>query len=208
MRKKKSFATGLFAVSAVCIMSGCGNNATTSDNSNQATAETSVNGLRIAYVEIDSLMSQYNFCKDYTILMNQKGENIRATLASKERDLQNKAAEMQRKYETNQFTTRDQLEKAQMALAKQQQDLQNLNDRLMNDFAEEQAKYNIAMRDSIQAFLKEYNKTKKYDYIISKAGDNLLVANSKYDITNDVINGLNKRYKTDPEVEKQINKAK
>lgn len=208
MRKKKTFAAGLFAVSAVCIMSGCGNNATTSDKSNQATAETSANGLRIAYVEIDSLMSQYNFCKDYTILMNQKGENIRATLASKERDLQNKAAEMQRKYETNQFTTRDQLEKAQMALAKQQQDLQNLNDRLMNDFAEEQTKFNIAMRDSIQAFLKEYNKTKKYDYIISKAGDNLLVANSKYDITNDVINGLNKRYKTDPEIEKQINKAK
>ena len=82
-----------------------------------------------------------------------------------------------------------------MALAKQQQDLQNLNERLMNDFAAEQAKYNNEMRDSIQAFLKDYNKTKKFDYIISKAGDNLLIANSKYDITNEVVSGLNKRYK-------------
>ena len=63
------------------------------------------------------------------------------------------------------------------------------------DFAAEQAKYNNEMRDSIQAFLKDYNKTKKFDYIISKAGDNLLIANSKYDITNEVVSGLNKRYK-------------
>ena len=31
--------------------------------------------------------------------------------------------------------------------------------------------------------------------ILSKAGDNILMADKKYDITQDVINGLNKRYK-------------
>ena len=132
--------------------------------------------------------------------MNKKGENIRATLASKERALQANAAELQKKYESNQFTTKEQVEQAQMSLAKQQQDLQMLNERLMNDFAEEQAKYNNEMRDSIQAFLREYNKTKKFDYIISKAGDNILMANSKYDITNEVVSGLNKRYKQNPEI--------
>ena len=91
-----------------------------------------------------------------------------------------------------------------MTLAKQQQDLQALNDRLMNDFAAEQAKYNTEMRDSIQAFLKEYNKSKKFDYIISKAGDNILAANAKYDITKDVVNGLNKRYKQNPEMAEKI----
>ena len=74
----------------------------------------------------------------------------------------------------------------------------------MNDFAAEQAKYNTEMRDSIQAVLKEYNKSKKFDYIISKAGDNILVANAKYDITKDVVNGLNKRYKQKPEMAEKI----
>ena len=32
--------------------------------------------------------------------------------------------------------------------------------------------------------------------ILSKAGDNILLADKKYDITQDVINGLNKRYKS------------
>ena len=198
--------------SVICIsllaalgFSACQQQAPEEKNNTQAT-EIPAGGLKIAYVEIDSLMSQYNFCKDYTLLMNKKGENIRATLAAKDRALQNKAAELQKKYESNQFTTRDQVEQAQMALAKQQQDLQTLNDRLMNDFAAEQAKYNTAMRDSIQAFLKEYNKTKKFDFIISKAGDNILMANAKYDITNDVVKGLNKRYKTDPSVAEKIGK--
>lgn len=169
------------------------------------TTEATENAQKIGYVEIDTLMSQYNFCKDYTLLMNKKGENIRNTLASKERALHNQAAELQKKYESNAFTTRDQLERAQMSLAKQQQDLQALNDQLMTEFANEQNKYNNQLRDSIQAFLKEYNKTKKFDIIISKAGDNLLYASPKYDITNDVVKGLNKRYKTSPELEKKLN---
>ena len=125
-------------------------------------------------------------------------------MAGKERALQAKAAELQKKYETNQFTTKEQVEQAQMTLAKQQQDLQALNDRLMNDFAAEQAKYNTEMRDSIQAFLKEYNKSKKFYFFISKAGDNILAANAKYDITKDVVNGLNKRYKQNPEMAEKI----
>ena len=160
--------------------------------------------LKIAYIEIDTLMSQYNFCKDYTIVMNKKGENIRATLTQKERALQNKAAELQNKYETNQFTTKEQVEQAQLTLQRQQQDLQELSDRLTNEFANEQNKYNQEMRDSIQSFLKDYNKKKRFDYILSKAGDNILVANPLYDITDDVVKGLNKRYKRNNEVEKTI----
>ena len=54
---------------------------------------------------------------------------------------------------------------------------------------------NQEARDSIQAFLRSYNKTKKYDYVLVKAGDNMLIANPKMDITKEVIKGLNKRYK-------------
>ena len=191
MKKNSIIGAGLITLAATFALTGCNKSAPEEKTNTQAT-EIPAGGLKIAYVEIDTLISQYNFCKDYTLLMNKKGENIRATLAGKERALQAKAAELQKKYETNQFT------------AKQQQDLQALNDRLMNDFAAEQAKYNTEMRDSIQAFLKEYNKSKKFDYIISKAGDNILAANAKYDITKDVVNGLNKRYKQNPEMAEKI----
>ena len=72
----------------------------------------------------------------------------------------------------------------------------------------EQARINEEARDSIQSFLKRYNKTKRYDYVLVKAGDNLLIANPRYNITSDIVKGLNKRYKVKPEVAEQIKAAK
>ena len=50
-----------------------------------------------------------------------------------------------------------------------------------------------ALQDSLDSFLALYNKDKKYDLIVNKSA--ILFGDKKYDITQDVINGLNKRYK-------------
>lgn len=163
--------------------------------------------LKIAYVEIDTLMSQYQFCKDYTELANVEGENIQRTLTGKQRTLEQHAAAMQKKYESNGFTSQEELTRAQQSLQTEQQAMQELSERLQASFMEEQAKYNEEMRDSIQKFLKQYNKTKKYDFIMAKAGDNMLLANPKYDITAEVVKALNKRYKIKPEVAEKIKKS-
>ncbi len=185
---------------------------TACNKSAQKTAENEEGGedaacARIAYVELDTLMSQYQLYKDYSELLSRKGNNIQNTLAKKQRTLESHAAAMQKKYENNGFTTRDELERAQNNIQKEQNELAELADRLNNDFNMEQARINDEARDSIQAFLKLYNKTKKYDYVMVKAGDNLLIANPRYDITNDVVKGLNKRYKISPEVAEKIKNA-
>lgn len=172
---------------------------------NAPTEETG--GLRIAYVELDTLMSQYQLYKDYSEVLTRKGNNIQKTLAQKQRALESHAASVQKKYESNEFTTRDEVERAQASIQKEQSDLAELADRLQNEFAMEQARVNEEARDSIQSFLKRYNQTKKYDYVMIKAGDNLLIANPQYNITNDVVKGLNKRYKIKPEVAEQIKDA-
>lgn len=155
-------------------------------------------GLRIAYVQLDTLMSQYKLYKDYSEVLTRKGTNIQNTLSQKQRTLEQHAAAMQKKYESNGFTTRDELERAQANLQQEQTELQELAERLNGEFNMEQARVNEEARDSIQAFLKIYNKEKKYDYVMIKAGDNLLIANPKYDITEEVVQGLNKQYKGKP----------
>ncbi|MEG1579758.1 MAG: OmpH family outer membrane protein [Bacteroidaceae bacterium] len=157
------------------------------------------NESKMAFVEIDSLMSQYQFCKDYTLLMTKKGEHIKATLQSKGQMLQRAAAEFQQKVQSGGFT-QEQAMQQQAKLGKQQEELQLLQARLSAQFEEEQQKYNAEMRDSIQSFLKEYNKNYGFSFIISKAGDNLLYADPSLNITVDVINGLNKRYKPNQQV--------
>ena len=184
----------LFAVAAALSLTACQKSAEEAEETAENTgAETTE--LKIAYVEMDSLITQYQLYKDYEEELTRKGTNIQSTLAQKQRTLEQHAAAMQKKYESNGFTTRDELERAQNSIQAEQQQLQELADRLQTDFAQEQARVNQEARDSIQAFLRSYNKTKKYDYVLVKAGDNMLIANPKMDITKEVIKGLNKRYK-------------
>ena len=203
----KKYLTYAAFAAATLLLGACGakgNEETT--NENTQTEETV--GIKIAYVELDTLMSQYQLYKDYSEVLTRKGNNIQKTLAQKQRALENHAAAVQKKYESNEFTTRDEVERAQASIQKEQNDLAELADRLQNEFAIEQARINEEARDSIQSFLKRYNKTKKYDYVMVKAGDNLLVANPRFNITNDIVKGLNKRYKIKPEVVEQIKVSK
>ena len=193
--KKLAFAAGIVALSLS--LSGCKkttSNAESADESGEFTA------LRIAYVELDTLMSQYQLYKDYSEVLTQKGNNIQATLAKKQKALESHAASIQKKYESNGFTTRDELERAQNSIQNEENQLHELAARLNDEFNAEQARINEEARDSIQSFLAIYNQEKKYDYVMIKAGDNLLIANPKYNITNDVIKGLNKRYKVSADV--------
>lgn len=189
--------TTLFLTAAIAFALASCNQA--SQQEAAASGESKPNtGMRIAYVQLDTLMSQYKLYKDYSEVLARKGTNIQNTLEQKQRTLEQHANAMQKKYESNGFTTRDELERAQNNLQKEQMELQELAERLNGEFNAEQMRINEEARDSIQAFLKVYNQEKKYDYVMVKAGDNLLIANPDYDITAEIVDGLNKRYKGKP----------
>ena len=180
------------ALAIAAMMVSCNNQSPKMDDQ---PAAASGEGMKIAYVEVDSLMTQYNFAKDYSVTLQKKSNNARNTLNHKGNALQAAMANFQQKLNNNGFQSREQAASQQAAIQRQQNDLQELQARLENELASETAKFNEALRDSLQNFLKSYNEDKKFDLILSKAGDNILMGNKKLDITQDVINGLNKRYK-------------
>ena len=194
MNKKNIFRTLAVAAVATVAMTSCDNSAPKMDDKSQASEQTAPAELKIAYVEVDSIMTQYTFCKDYTEILQKKGQNIQNTLASKQRALEQAAANFQQKLQQNAYT-REQAEGIQASLQKQAADLEGLNQRLSGEFQTGTDKYNNALRDSIQHFLAKYNKDKKFSIILSKAGDNLLYADKAFDITSEVVAGLNKAYK-------------
>lgn len=153
--------------------------------------------MKIAYIEVDSIMTQYKFCKEYTLILEKKSQNIQNTINSKGRSLQNAVTKFQQDIQNNKYT-QQQAEAVQAGLQKQDADLRELQQRLGTEFQAETDKFNKALRDSIQHYLAVYNKDKKYSLILSKAGDNILYADKAYDITNEVISGLNKAYKPAP----------
>ena len=178
---------------ALLAMASCNKEAQKVDEKTQAHA-TQSGSVKIAYVEVDSIISQYKFCKEYSLILQKKSQNIENTLAAKQNSLQAAAAKFQQDVQNNKYT-QQQAEAVQANLQKQGADLQALQQRLGAEFQNETNTFNKALRDSIQHYLAAYNKDKKYGLILSKAGDNILYADKAYDITNEVIAGLNKAYK-------------
>ena len=189
---KKNFVLVLMAAIA---MVSCNNQSPKMDEQPVEASSQNESGIKIAYVEVDSLMTQFEFAKEKTKEIEKKSLNARNTLTQKGNQLQNAANNFQQKLQNNGFTSREQAESVQQSLQRQQNDLAALQARFESELANESQKFNNALRDSLNHFLEIYNKDKKYDMILAKSGDNILMANPKYDITQDVINGLNNRYK-------------
>jgi len=183
--------TVLLAI-AVMALASCNNEASKVEE--KSANQTAPTELKIAYVEVDSLMTQYTFCKEQSELLEKKSQNIQNTLNQKGQSLQAAAMKFQQDVQNNKYT-QQQAEAVQANLQKQQGDLQNLQQRLGAEFQAETEKFNKALRDSLNHYLAQYNKAKKYTLILTKQGDNILYADKSYDITNDVIAGLNKAYK-------------
>ena len=198
MKKKNIFRNLAVAFVATAALTACDKSNPQMDQKPENANKTAVAGeLKIAYVEVDSIMSQYKFCKEYSLILQKKGQNIQNTLAKKQEALQAAVANFQQKMQQNAYT-REQAEAINAGLQKQGNDLQILNQRLSTEFQNETDKFNKALRDSIQHYLAVYNKDKKYSIIFSKQGDNLLYADKAYDITNEIVAGLNKAYKSKP----------
>lgn len=195
MNKKTILRTVALAFVATMGMTSCDKSNPQMDQKANASAKAAAGDMKIAYVEVDSIMSQYKFCKEYSLILQKKGQNIQNTLAQKQQALQAAAANFQQKMQQNAYT-REQAEGVNASLQKQNNDLQILNQRLSAEFQNETDQFNKALRDSIQHYLASYNKDKKYSIIFSKQGDNLLYADKAYDITNEIIAGLNKAYKS------------
>lgn len=205
MNKKTILRTVALAFVATMGMTSCDKSNPQMDQKANASAKAVAGDMNIAYVEVDSIMSQYKFCKEYSLILQKKGQNIQNTLAQKQQALQAAAANFQQKVQQNAYT-REQAEGVNASLQKQNNDLQILNQRLSAEFQNETDQFNKALRDSIQHYLASYNKDKKYSIIFSKQGDNLLYADKAYDITNEIVAGLNKAYKgkaTDKKDEKK-----
>ncbi|MBP6635666.1 MAG: OmpH family outer membrane protein [Paludibacter sp.] len=156
---------------------------------------TSVSDMPIAYINVDSLLLNYQFAKDANESLIKRQEDSRLNINTKARQLQNEMAEFQRKLENNAFLSRDRAEQEQNRLMKRQQELQELDGQLSQQLMQTQQKMSEELRDTINSFLKEFNKDGKYQLILSNtSSDNVLYATPGYDITNEVTKLLNERF--------------
>ncbi len=191
--KKIDFLVAILVALSI-VATSCNGSSNDKKASESATGAQTAKGVTIAFVDLDSLMAHYQYYLDCSQLLEKKSASINATLNNKGIALQKEMAEFQDKIQKKSITE-EQAVKIQTSLQNKQAQIQTLQQNLTEEFQKEQAKYNEALHDSVDNFLKSYNKTAGYTFILARSNDNILLADPKCDITKDVIAGLNKRYK-------------
>ena len=197
MRKTKYILNAIAAFALAFFFSQCAQkNETAAESAAPVAGSTN---MKIAYVEVDSLLTKYRYWNDLNEQMIQKEENIRTTLNEKAKELDGEMREFQRKIENNGFASRERAEQENARLLQKQRDLQQLQEKLYAELQAENQKNSLQLRDSINSFLKVYNQSKGYSLIISNTQlDNLLFADKSLDITQEIVEGLNARYNPAP----------
>ena len=97
MKRLNYFLNGLAALALVILFSQCAGN--TNNQSVSVPAQAGLSGMKIAYVEIDTLLAKYNFCIDLNEAMVKKSENVRLTLNQKATELDKQKQEFQKELE-------------------------------------------------------------------------------------------------------------
>jgi len=165
-------------------------------NNNTNTQATNGSSFKIAYVMTDTLSEAYEYFNDIqSDLMIQQQEK-EAELNSRYKALQNKFLKVQRDVQ-NRMMTPTTAQKKQEQLGIQQQKLQQDQQLYQMEIMEKTQKMTLEILDSIKNYIKVYNKDHHYNMVITSdtLGSQLLFADEEFDITKDIIKGLNKRYR-------------
>ena len=146
----------------------------------------------IRYIDEDSLLAKYNLAKDINEAMLRRSNQFENEQQRRAREIQKLASDIESKYKNNGYLTQESFNADNNKLAKMQSDAENYMLRLQRDIQNEMLQNQIQLNDSINNFLKAYCKEKGFDVVLRKTAGFYL--DSKYEVTADVVEGLNKRY--------------
>ncbi|MFN8278088.1 MAG: OmpH family outer membrane protein [Chitinophagales bacterium] len=159
-----------------------------------ATSAGSATPGNIAFIDVDSLEANYGFFKDKKAELEKRQKAIESTLESKAQTLQREAYELQQRAQAGQLTQAEG-EAAQQRLMQKQQELEQSRDNMSASFMADQQEFNKNLNARLDTFLQQYNKDKKYTYVLSYIrGGSILYKDQSNDITREVLEGMNKQY--------------
>lgn len=145
--------------------------------------------MNIGYLELDSLETHFGYYQKIKTELTKKQNAAANEITSLQKRFQDRTSQLQQ----TAITPQDQ-EKAMAEINKMQQDFQNRQQALDKSLFD----YNEQMKDDIlgkiESFLKDYNKDGKFSYIFSYEPGFMFYKDSTFNITKDVIEGLNASY--------------
>lgn len=155
-------------------------------------AALSSDNVKIAYFEIDSIQNNYEFFKDVKSALQVKDmDNAKQLTALKNAYI----AKYQDLQKNGQYLSQAEVGSRQQDLVQAEKNYTNKEQQLSQELQEESFKRLQEVKKKIEVYLEKYNKNKTFAYIFSSNPDLMYYKDTAYDITADIIKGLNDEYK-------------
>jgi outer membrane protein len=160
-----------------------------SSTDDKQTVETKITD--IAYINLDSIVSSYDYYHDLRRELEQKATKKEAEFNSKANALEADVKKFTESYE-KMLLTRSEAEEQKSRLQTRENDLREEYPKLRNQIMEEESVMNRKVIDAIQTYVQKYNVDKKYALILN--GATIIVGSPSMDITAEISRGLNQEY--------------
>ena len=173
------------------------------NDSTQAVTEAALTGIvngNVYYLNTDSLFNGLDMYKDMQeelvaeqLRLKKRYDNQLGKLETEYNDLKERAP----------YMTQTQGEAAQQKLMLKQQDLGKMEESLGNQLTKKESEMVKRIKSSLNVYLEEIQEEKGYQYVLGKSEiGGVLHADKQLDLTNEVLQGLNKKYKETKQVKK------
>jgi outer membrane protein len=149
---------------------------------------------RIAYFEIDSVESQFNYYKEVSNSIQAKAQQNNNELNQLKEVFAAKYQELQK---NGQSMSQSEVNARQQELQQMDKTFKSKEQMMNNEMQDESMKKLQDVKKKITDYLAEYNKGKGYAFILGNNSDMLSMyyKDTAYDITADLVKGLNELYK-------------
>ncbi|MCX6234769.1 MAG: OmpH family outer membrane protein [Bacteroidetes bacterium] len=160
------------------------------------TTNTIGQSIKIAYVNSDSILANYILAIDKKKELEAKSQKLETEILAKQNGFEKDASYFQEQVNKNALSQQS-AQQIYEELMKEQQKIYDLQQQYTAELAQNEMDINSMLLDTLTNFLKRYNLVDGYDYIlgVNRAG-NVFYTNEQFDITQEVIDGLNEEFQS------------
>lgn len=150
--------------------------------------------IKIGYIRSDSINEKYLFLLDRKKELENESLKAEGALKAEYNRMMKKQQELESKY---QFLPLSDQQKAQEEMMKMGEKYRAMEEKMGMDLQEKNAFFQKQLYENVEAYLAKYAEANGFDFIFRyEMGLNLMYGADKYNITADVLKGLNEEYKS------------
>lgn len=149
---------------------------------------------KMAYFEMDSVANNFELVKDVRTELTKKENDIAAEMERLARKIQDKYSYYQNLAQSGALTE-TQSQTASTELKKMDDDMKARKQQLDQDYFELKTRRETDIKTKIEGFCNEFNARHNYTYIISYEPGLFFYRDTAYNITSELVKGLNEKYK-------------